>query len=307
MSNVIAMTPPATRMIEAFHPLADIFPMLSGAPFDVLVDSIKQNGLREPIWRHQDGRIIDGRNRWCACREASVECRSNTYVGSDDALLAFIIDMNLHRRHLNESQRAMVAARLATLRREDTLKQNQRPDGSIDLSTASQMLNVSEASTKRARVVLDAGDPELVKLVDDGKLAVSAAATLAKSARMLDAGVSPAKSASKPKDACGKKTRKTLAVYDRRAAAGEELTRDAVQEEAGVGRGIVDIAFVIRQAPPPPGAAGKMVSVAEVRAKIIPIVEKLANEARKHMAEMSSYTVGVAATQIKNIIAEWSV
>jgi hypothetical protein len=76
-------------------------------------------------------------------------------------------------RHLDESQRAMAAARVATLRREDTLKQNQRPDGSIDLSTASKMLNVGEASIKRARVVLKEADPEIIKLVEDGKLAVS--------------------------------------------------------------------------------------------------------------------------------------
>jgi ParB-like chromosome segregation protein Spo0J len=104
-------------MSELFHPLAAIFPLLSGSEFDALVENIKQNGLREAIRMHRDGRVLDGRNRWRACLEAGVECRSNTFVGSDEQLLDFIIDMNLHRRHLDESQRAMAAARAATLRR----------------------------------------------------------------------------------------------------------------------------------------------------------------------------------------------
>jgi hypothetical protein len=84
--------------------------------------------------------------------------------------------MSLHRRPLDESQRAMVAAKVATL----TVG---RPKGTAGIHAVSQtragkMLNVSRDSVQKARRVRAKGAPELVKAVEDGKLAVSAAAAL---------------------------------------------------------------------------------------------------------------------------------
>jgi N6-adenosine-specific RNA methylase IME4 len=91
-------------------------------------------------------------------------------------MLSFVVSLNLLRRHLDESQRAMVAGRIATL------VQGQRADRSIDLSPtqldAADLLNVSVPSVKRAREVLDHGTPELVASVEQGQIAVSTAAVL---------------------------------------------------------------------------------------------------------------------------------
>ena len=88
-----------------FHPLADLFPLMEGEEFDALVADIKANGLQEPVVVHED-MILDGRNRFMACEAAGVEPTFVPFLGENP--LAFVISTNLRRRHLNESQRAMV-------------------------------------------------------------------------------------------------------------------------------------------------------------------------------------------------------
>src|SRR3954451_15304181 len=97
------------------HPVAKIFPLLDEAGLEALAADIKAQGLLEPILLHPDGRIIDGRNRLQACRRAGVAPRFLTCEKPGAGLLDLVLSLNLHRRHLTEGQRAMIAARLATL------------------------------------------------------------------------------------------------------------------------------------------------------------------------------------------------
>src|ERR1700730_12615752 len=155
----------------SFHPLANIFPLLEGAEFVELVEDIRQHGQREPIVLYQN-QILDGRNRHRACLAAGIACWFEEYDGDDP--LAFVISLNLKRRHLNESQRAMVAAKLATLK----LGDNQHSEGP-SIEGASRLLNIGHASVERAKVVHREGAPELQRAVERGDVRVSVAADVA--------------------------------------------------------------------------------------------------------------------------------
>jgi hypothetical protein len=88
----------------AFHPLADLFPLIEGREFEDLVADIKANGLIEDIVLF-DGMILDGRNRYRACMAAGVPpitYNADKWI-ADPA--AFVISANIRRRHLNREQR----------------------------------------------------------------------------------------------------------------------------------------------------------------------------------------------------------
>jgi len=101
-------------LADRFHPIANLFPMLQNEQFDRLAADIRENGLHQPIVEYE-GLILDRRNRHLACVEAGIPIRNEKYEGDDP--VGYVIGVNLHRRHLNENQRAMIASRLAKMDR----------------------------------------------------------------------------------------------------------------------------------------------------------------------------------------------
>jgi hypothetical protein len=153
-----------------FHPLAEIFPLLEGEAFADLVEDIAAKGLHEPVVLHED-KVLDGRNRYRACQEAGVAPRFASYSGTDP--LGYVISLNLKRRHLDESQRAMVAAKLATLKQ--GARTDLSPIGEMSQAQAADLLNVGKRTVERAKIVLNEGSPELIAAVQAGELSVSGA------------------------------------------------------------------------------------------------------------------------------------
>lgn len=187
-------------MTLEFHPLANLFPLLEGAAFDELAASIKEHGQHDAIVLFE-GKILDGRNRYRACAAAGVDALLEEFRGAD--AVAFVINKNIHRRHLNESQRAMIAARIMTL------KQGQHaPKSNVEISTsvvtrdqAAALLNVHFTSVSAARKVLEEGTTEEIDSVQKGDAAVS---TIAKAIRTGHSAEKRAKQRDEPLAAAGR-------------------------------------------------------------------------------------------------------
>lgn len=156
--------------ITGVHPYADKFPMLPQAELEELAQSIRDSGLRQPIVVTVDGLILDGRNRFQACRMAGVEPETVVYEGND--LAEYVLDANITRRNMTTGQRAMATALVleADGRRTDgrwAYGTFEFPDSGKSEKTARNALNY-------AGVVLDY-TPALAGRVLDGTLALDAA------------------------------------------------------------------------------------------------------------------------------------
>jgi ParB-like chromosome segregation protein Spo0J len=163
-----------------FHPLAELFPLMEGEDYAALVADIRAHGLREPAVVYEN-QLLDGRNRQRACLETGEVLRTRPLTGDDP--LEFVLSANLHRRHLNESQRAMVAAKLANMpahRPVAAVKSANLPASpQVSQPEAAKRLNVSERSVRHAAVVHAKAEPEVITAVERGKLRVSVAASVA--------------------------------------------------------------------------------------------------------------------------------
>ena len=228
------------------HSLAGLFPLLEGDDFASLQADIAANGLHEPIVL-LDGRILDGRNRHRACLAAGVAPRFTTYDGDDP--IGYVLSLNLHRRHLDESQRAMVASKLANLTAGRPHAVDNRanlpgipaPAPAISAAKAAEMLNVSERSVKAARSVQAQAIPEIIAKVERGEFKVSAAAEVAKLPTSVQRVI--AMCSKLPTAAEARKMAKEKGVYvpardgklhDGRSAAEEKADGDASQRAGSI-------------------------------------------------------------------------
>lgn len=162
---------PALKKYES-HPFADLFPMMDADAHKELADDIEANGLHDHIWLFE-GKVLDGRNRQKACFERDVDPKYQEYKGKD--ALAFVISKNMARRHLDESQRALIAAKLATAK-----QGGQGKGAAMSVKDAAAKLNVGTTTVKAAKKVLKKGAAEMVKAVEKGAVTVTAAAEAAK-------------------------------------------------------------------------------------------------------------------------------
>lgn len=102
------------------HELGEIFPHMQPHEFKRLKESIKKSGLYHKITLYE-GKILDGKERYRACREVGVEPQFDTFedrvaAGFRGTPIDFLLSKNLYRQHFTEDQLAMAAVRLTDLK-----------------------------------------------------------------------------------------------------------------------------------------------------------------------------------------------
>lgn len=95
------------------HPACAIWPRPSDEDVLALAESIRVNGLHNPIWLMPDGSIIEGKTRYEACQIAGIEPHYKTYEGNDPE--GFTIDQNERRRHMSKPELAGIVRKLTKL------------------------------------------------------------------------------------------------------------------------------------------------------------------------------------------------
>jgi len=155
------------------HSAAGLFPAMRDDEFAQLKADIREHGQKMPILVYHN-KIVDGRQRLRACRELGIE---PVFVAIEDLgmpVQSFVVSQNLHRRHLDDSQRAMIAARLTKTK----VGANQHTAQAVSQKQAAADLKVSVDSLQRASKVIQSGHEGLIEAVDSGKIDVSNAGAL---------------------------------------------------------------------------------------------------------------------------------
>jgi hypothetical protein len=166
------------------HPLAELLPRLGGAEYDALRDDIAAHGLQQPIVVYE-GKILDGRHRYDACRELGIEPMLTAYGGINPA--AFVLSSNVHRRHLTAGQQASVFAQVMLYAEANPPKVSgkladchvdDKPTGKLagepTMQQVAKAAGVGERTLRDAKKVA-AKDPELSKKVVAGEVTLPAA------------------------------------------------------------------------------------------------------------------------------------
>ncbi len=142
------------------HKLSELFPSMKN--LTELAEDIKSRGQIEDIVTYQ-GKILDGNQRYAACKVAGVDPRTVTFESLNGAIkkagpLAFVASSNLHRRHLSTLERIQIAAKIAAeIERENNygkvaiIKRGPKTRKLEATRQAAAMLNVSERSVRLAK------------------------------------------------------------------------------------------------------------------------------------------------------------
>lgn len=162
--------------MKQFHSLSSMLPMMQPDEYQALKEDIKINGLQVPITIFKDG-IIDGRHRAKACDELGVQPKYQDFQENGISAADYIIIHNLNRRHLNTSQKAVVAlSYLDQLKPEFLKRKHDKGNGKGERSSivCAKRFGIGKVVVEFAQRVRK-DRPELLKRVMEGRMTINQA------------------------------------------------------------------------------------------------------------------------------------
>ena len=165
--------------------LAEAMPMMTDRQYDDLVASIRTRGFDPKhaivLWR---GQILDGRHRARACERLGIDPPTTEFVGNEAEAAAEVWQENVARRHFPDAHRAVLAAKLVTVRLGDNQYSPDRADPSrVTREMAAEFAGVSTRSLDRATELLRMDDPAALSEVTSGKIGLQTALRTARTRR----------------------------------------------------------------------------------------------------------------------------
>lgn len=182
-----------------FHPLANVFPLLSEAEFADLVRDIRANGQMDPIVMFE-GLILDGRNRYLAIEEINKDLPVNERMPHTEIKFEqkwpgreaadYVWSHNVVRRHLTQGQIDFAAQALEELgwggkpgNRNAAKDKTEMQTGTTEEPRTRKAIAKETGATVRgmakAAKVRKRATPKVQKAVRDGDLTLNAADRIA--------------------------------------------------------------------------------------------------------------------------------
>jgi len=170
-----------------FHPVTELFPLLEGKAYEEFKEDIRVRGQLVPILTH-DGQGIDGRNRYRAYKDLGIKPVLKEWTG-EGSLVGTVLSLNYRRRHLDTSQRSMVAAQAKELfeaeakermlagKAADPTPRAEEGSSGEAAAQAAKALGVGRDSVYKAQRARKEGVPELQEAVQKGQVTVVPSST----------------------------------------------------------------------------------------------------------------------------------
>lgn len=183
--------------VYEYHEIANIFPMMKEEEYERLKNDIVENDQLEPIVLYEN-KILDGRNRYRALCELGLKPNIKEYEG--DQPLSYVISKNLHRRHLEVGQRAMIATTVKPMleveaRKRQLANLKQYADTVVEImpqreagkarDQAGDLFGVSGKSVSTAEMLKEEA-PDLAEKVMSGEMTLNRAAKTHQKTKRLE-------------------------------------------------------------------------------------------------------------------------